>query len=93
MTKTLNNSKKSTEKKAEDLIIRHFLSDLLRTKLNKQSENNYNYNSINDITNSIAGLILNSIINAIVKHIIKKSSSGHKYSKCRRSKYNSQNCF
>ena len=33
-SKTLDNSKKLTEKRAEDLIIRHFLSDLIREKGN-----------------------------------------------------------
>ena len=87
--KTLDNSKKLTKKRAEDLIIRHFLSDLLRTKSNKQPEDDYNYDPINDVTNSIAGLTLNSIINTTVKHTVKKSSSGHKCSKCRRSGHNS----
>ena len=32
--KTLDNSKKSANKRGEDLIIRHFLSDLIREKGN-----------------------------------------------------------
>ncbi|RIA87272.1 hypothetical protein C1645_828029 [Glomus cerebriforme] len=49
VTKTLDTSKKLANKRAEDLIIRYFLSNLLRTKPNKQSEDDYNYNPINDI--------------------------------------------
>jgi hypothetical protein len=90
--KTLDNSKKSTEKRAEDLIIRHFLSDLLRTKSNKQPENDYDYDPIDDVTDSIADLTLNSVINAVVKCAVKKSSSGRKCSKYGKSGHNSQNC-
>ena len=89
--KTLDNSKKLTKKRAEDLIIRRFLGDLLRTKSNKQHEDDYDYDPIDDITNSMAGLSLNSVINAVVKRAVKKSS-GYKCSKCGRSGHNSQNC-
>ena len=86
--KTLDNSKKSTKKRAEDLIIRRFLGDLLRTKSNKQPEDDYDYDPIDDVTDSMAGLSLNSVINAVVKRAVKKSS-GYKYSKCGRSGHNS----
>src|SRR5947199_3326715 len=89
--KTLDNSKKSTKKRAKDLIIRRFLGDLLRTKSNKQPEDDYDYDPIDDVTDSMAGLSLNSVINAIVKRAVKKSS-GYKCSKCGRSGHNSQNC-
>ncbi len=92
MNKTLDNSKKSTEKRAEDLIIKRFLSDLLRIKSNKQRKDDYDYDPIDDVTDSMAGLTLNSIINAVVKHAVKKSSSGHKCSKYRRFEHNLQNC-
>ncbi|CAG8532121.1 2424_t:CDS:2 [Funneliformis mosseae] len=75
-TKTLDNSKKSANKRGEDLIIRRFLSELLRTKSNKQPEDNYNYDPVDDITDSMAGMTLNSAtINAIkfaVRSAVKK---------------------
>src|SRR5207302_5159840 len=86
--KTLDNSKKLANKRGEDLIIRRFLSELLRTKSNKQPEDDYNYDPIDDITDSMAGLSLNSVINAVVKRAVKKSS-GYKCSKCGRSGHNS----
>ncbi len=86
--KTLDNSKKLTKKRAEDLIIRRFLGDLLRTKSNKQPEDDYDYDPIDDVTDSMAGLSLNNVINAVVKHAVKKSS-GYKCSKCGRSGHNS----
>ncbi|CAI2194278.1 18084_t:CDS:1, partial [Funneliformis geosporum] len=49
-TKTLNNSKKSANKRGEDHIIRYFLSDLIREKGNVALGNVYNYDSIDDIT-------------------------------------------
>ncbi|GES89810.1 hypothetical protein GLOIN_2v1886689 [Rhizophagus clarus] len=49
-TKTLDNSKKSANKREEDLIIRQFLSELLRIKSNKQPEDDYNYDPVDDIT-------------------------------------------
>ncbi|CAG8629270.1 15737_t:CDS:2 [Funneliformis mosseae] len=57
--KTLDNSKKLVRKKAEDLAIRCFLSNLLRTKSNKQPEDEYNYDPVDDITDSIASMTLN----------------------------------
>ncbi len=87
-TKTLDNSKKSANKRGENLIIRRFLSDLIREKSNVAPGDDYNYNSIDDITDSIADMTLNSVINAVVKHVIKKSSSGCKCSKCEKSEYN-----
>ena len=75
-TKTLDNSKKSANKRGEDLIIRRFLSELLRTKSNKQPEDDYNYDPVDDITDSMAGMTLNSAtINAIksaVRSAVKK---------------------
>ncbi len=90
--KTLDNSKKLTKKRAEDLIIRRFLGDLLKIKSNKQPEDDYNYDPIDDVTDSMAGLSLNSVINAVVKRAVKKSL-GYKCSKCGRSGHNSQNCL
>ncbi|GES76871.1 hypothetical protein GLOIN_2v1886689 [Rhizophagus clarus] len=51
-TKTLDNSKKTANKRGEDLIIRRFLSELVRTKSNKQPEDDYNYNPVDDITDT-----------------------------------------
>ena len=86
--KTLDNSKKSTKKRAEDLIIMRFLGDLLREKGNVAPGDDYDYDPMDDVTDSMAGLSLNSVINAIVKRAVKKSS-GYKCSKCGRSEYNS----
>ncbi|PKK43202.1 hypothetical protein RhiirC2_804329 [Rhizophagus irregularis] len=75
-TKTLDNSKKSANKRGED-IIRQFLSELLRTKSNKQPEDDYNYDSVDNITDSMAGMTLNSAtinaINSAVKVPLRKN--------------------
>ena len=85
-TKTLDNSKKSANKREEDLIIRRFLSNLIREKGNVAPGNDYNYDLVDDITDSMAGLTLNSVINTVLKRAVKKCS------KCKRSGYNSQKC-
>ncbi|UZO29436.1 uncharacterized protein OCT59_022912 [Rhizophagus irregularis] len=76
-TKTLGNSKKSANKKAEDLIIRHFLDDILREKGNVAPSNDYNYDSMDDITDSMAGMTLNNAtikaIKSAVKSAVKKN--------------------
>ncbi|GBB91218.1 hypothetical protein RclHR1_01840015 [Rhizophagus clarus] len=76
VTKTLDNGKKSTNKRGEDLVIRRFLSELLRTKSNKQPEDDYNYDPVDDITDSMAGMTLNSVtidaINSAVRSAVKK---------------------
>src|SRR4051794_4920357 len=84
-TKILSNSKKSTSKRGKDLIIRHFLSDLMREKGNVAPSDNYNYDPVDDITDSMVELTLNNItINAIksavrraVKKCIKCGRFGH----------------
>ncbi|UZO12810.1 uncharacterized protein OCT59_004326 [Rhizophagus irregularis] len=79
----LDNSKKSANKRGEDLIIRRFLSELLRTKSNKQPEDDYNYDPVDDITDSMAGMTLNSAtINAIKSAV--KSAVKKKCTKCGR---------
>ncbi|CAG8776227.1 9566_t:CDS:2 [Gigaspora margarita] len=62
VTKTLDNSKKSSKKRAENIGINHFLSNLLRKNPGKHPANEYNHVSIKDISDSLAELILNSII-------------------------------
>src|SRR5581483_8152230 len=87
-------SKKTANKRGEDLIIRRFLSELLRTKSNKQPEDDYNYDPVDDITDSMAGMTLNSAtINAIksaVRSAVKKCTKcgrfGHTSRKCPRKK-------
>ncbi|CAB4481118.1 unnamed protein product [Rhizophagus irregularis] len=90
-TKTLDNSKKSANKRGEDLIIRRFLSELLRGKGSVAPSDDYNYDPVDDITDSMAGMTLNSAtINAIksaVKSAIKKCS------KCGRFGHTSRKCF
>ncbi|GET66957.1 hypothetical protein GLOIN_2v1886689 [Rhizophagus irregularis DAOM 181602=DAOM 197198] len=89
-TKTLDNSKKSANKRGKDLIIRRFLSELLRGKGSVAPSDDYNYDPVDDITDSMAGMTLNSAtINAIksaVKSAIKKCSKcgrfGHTSRKC-----------
>ncbi|CAG8520203.1 1211_t:CDS:2, partial [Dentiscutata heterogama] len=61
-TKTLDNSKKSSKKRAEDTAINRFLSDLLRKNLGKHSADEYDHDPIEDISDSLAGLTLNSVI-------------------------------
>ena len=93
-TKTLDNSKKSANKRGEDLIIRRFLSELLRTKSNGQPEDDYNYDPVDDISDSMAGMTLNSAtINAIksaIRSAVKKCTKcgrfGHTSHKCPRKK-------
>ncbi|GBB85734.1 hypothetical protein RclHR1_01220030 [Rhizophagus clarus] len=85
-----NNSKKLANKRGEDLIIRRFLSELLRGRGNSAPSDDYNYDPIDDITDSMASMILNSAtINAIksavrsaVKKCTKCSRFGHTSRKC-----------
>ena len=93
-TKTLDNSKKSANKKAENLLIRRFLSDLMREKGNVASGDDYNYDPVDNITDSMAGMTLNSAtINAIksaIRSAVKKCTKcgrfGHTSRKCPRKK-------
>ncbi|CAG8565950.1 4095_t:CDS:2, partial [Racocetra persica] len=62
VTKTLDNSKKSSKKRAEDTAINRFLSDLLRKNLVKHPADEYDHDSIEDISDSLTGLTLNSVI-------------------------------
>ncbi|RIB22435.1 hypothetical protein C2G38_2174003 [Gigaspora rosea] len=73
-TKTLDNSKKSSKKRAEDTAINHFLSDLLKKNLVKHSADEYDHDPIEDILDSLAGLTLNSVIKTAVRRAVKKSS-------------------
>ncbi|CAG8450075.1 15830_t:CDS:2 [Cetraspora pellucida] len=83
--------KKSSKKRAEDTAINRFLSDLLRKNPGKHFADEYDYNPIEDISDSLAGLTLNSVIKTAVRCAVKKSS-GHKCSICRRLEHNSRNC-
>src|SRR6266542_577061 len=67
VTKTLDNSKKSAGRRVKDNTIRRFLSDLLRKNPNNQPEDSYDYDPIDDISDSLAGLSLNSVINTAIK--------------------------
>jgi len=90
--KTLNNSKKSVGKKAEDLAIRRFLSDLLRERGNEAP--GIDYDPVDDITDSMAGMTLNkatiNAINSAVRSAVKKCTKcgrfGHTSRKCPRKK-------
>ncbi|CAG8599893.1 4212_t:CDS:2 [Racocetra fulgida] len=53
VTKTLDNSKKSSKKRAEDTAINRFLSDLLRKNLGKHPADEYDHDSIEDISDSL----------------------------------------
>ena len=91
-TKTLDNSKKSTGKKAEDLIIRRFLSGLLRKESNPPPGDGYNYDPVDDITDSMAGMTLNSVIlNRTIKTAVK--SAIKKCTKCDRFGHTSHKCI
>ncbi|CAG8467644.1 20330_t:CDS:2, partial [Racocetra persica] len=61
-TKTLDNSKKSTDKRVENTAVIYFLSDLLRKKLYIHPADENNYDPVDDISDSLAGLILNKQI-------------------------------
>ncbi|CAG8583322.1 20711_t:CDS:2 [Cetraspora pellucida] len=92
VTKTQDNSKKSSKKRAEDTVINCFLSDLLRKNPVKHPADKYDHNSIEVISDSLAGLILNSVIKTAVRCAVKKSLD-HKCSICRRFEHNFQNCL
>ncbi|CAG8782388.1 5229_t:CDS:2, partial [Racocetra fulgida] len=49
-TKTLDNSKKSSKKRAEDIGINCFLSNLLRKNLDKHPADEYDHDLIEDIS-------------------------------------------
>ena len=89
-TKTLDNSKKSANKRGEDLIIRRFLSELLRTTSNKQPEDEYNYDPVDDITDSMAGMTLNSATINAIKSAVR--SAVKKCTKCGRFGHTSRKC-
>ncbi|CAI2187964.1 14221_t:CDS:2, partial [Funneliformis geosporum] len=58
-TKTLDNSKKSANKRGENLIIRRFLSELLRGQGKVAPGDDYDYDPVDDLTDSMAGMTLN----------------------------------
>ncbi|GBB89187.1 hypothetical protein RclHR1_15880008 [Rhizophagus clarus] len=88
-TKTLNNSKKSANKRGEDLIIRQFLSELLREKGNEAP--GIDYDPVDDITDSMASMTLNSAtINAIKSAV--RSAVKKKCTKCGRFGHTSRKC-
>ncbi|CAG8777220.1 20436_t:CDS:2, partial [Racocetra persica] len=60
VTKTLDNSKKSADKRVENTAIICFLSDLLRKKLYIHLADENNHDPVDDISDSLAGLTLNS---------------------------------
>ncbi|CAG8576674.1 16677_t:CDS:10 [Cetraspora pellucida] len=66
VTKTLDNSKKSSKKRAKDTAINCFLSNLLRKNPVKHSVDEYDYDPIEDISDSLARLTLNSVIKTAV---------------------------
>ncbi|CAG8804431.1 21437_t:CDS:2, partial [Dentiscutata erythropus] len=70
-TKTLDNNKKSSKKRAEDTAINRFLSDLLRKNQGKHSADEYDHDPIEDISDSLAELTLNSVIKTAIRHPIK----------------------
>ncbi|PKY61396.1 hypothetical protein RhiirA4_486305, partial [Rhizophagus irregularis] len=80
------NSKKSANKRGEDLIIRRFLSELLRGRGNSAPSDDYNYDPVDDITDSMAGMTLNSAIINAIKSAVKKCT------KCGRFGYTSRKC-
>ncbi|CAI2186267.1 4360_t:CDS:2 [Funneliformis geosporum] len=61
VNKTLDKSKKSANKRGEDLIIRRFLSSLLREKGNVIPGDDYNYDPVDDITDKISSAKLKEI--------------------------------
>ncbi|CAG8680182.1 3852_t:CDS:2, partial [Racocetra fulgida] len=53
VTKTLDNSKKSSKKRVEDTAINHFLSDLLRKNPGKHPADEYDHDPIEDISDML----------------------------------------
>ncbi|GBB95435.1 hypothetical protein RclHR1_25330003 [Rhizophagus clarus] len=90
--KTLDNNKKSAGRRAEDNAIRCFLNDLLRKNPNNQPEDDYDYDPVDDILDSLTALTLNSVINTAIKRAVKKLSSKQKCFNCGRSGHNSCKC-
>ncbi|GBB91977.1 hypothetical protein RclHR1_19460009 [Rhizophagus clarus] len=90
-SKTLDNSKKLVNKRAEDRAIMRFLKDIARVRANEGLDEDYDYDPVDDITDSMASMTLNSTtINAIksaVRSAVKKCTkcgrfghTSHKYS-------------
>jgi hypothetical protein len=89
-SKTLDNSKKLANKREENLIIRRFLSELLREKGNVAPGDDYAYDPVDDITNSMAGMTLNSATINAIKSAVK--SAVKKCTKCGRFGHTSRKC-
>jgi hypothetical protein len=89
-TKTLDNSKKSANKRGENLIIRQFLSELLRGQGKVAPGDDYDYDPVDDLTDSMAGMTLNSATINAIKSAVK--SAVKKCSKCGRFGHTSRKC-
>ncbi|GBC07749.1 hypothetical protein RclHR1_07680003 [Rhizophagus clarus] len=93
-SKTLDNSKKLVDKKAEDHTIIHFLKDIARVRANEGLDEDYDYDPVDDITDIMANMTLNNVtINAIksaVRSAVKKCTKCGKFEhtscKCPRKK-------
>jgi hypothetical protein len=90
VTKTLDNSKKSANKRGENLIIRRFLSELLRGQGKVAPGDDYDYDPVDDLTDSMAGMTLNSATINAIKSAVK--SAVKKCSKCGRFGHTSRKC-
>ncbi|CAG8762464.1 25669_t:CDS:2, partial [Dentiscutata erythropus] len=72
-TKTLDNSKKSANKRVENTAVICFLSDLLKKKPYIHPADKNNHDPVDDISDSLVGLTLNSVINTAIKRLPKTS--------------------
>jgi hypothetical protein len=89
--KTLDNSKKLANKRAEDKIIRRFLSDYMRKNPGGDTADDYDYDPVDDITDSMAGMTLNKASINAIKSVV-KSAVKKKCTKCGRFGHTSRKC-
>ncbi|GBC01018.1 hypothetical protein RclHR1_04030013 [Rhizophagus clarus] len=89
-SKTLDNSKKLVNKRAEDHAIMRFLKDIARVRANEGLDEDYDYDPVDDITDSMAGMTLNSATINAIKSAVR--SAVKKCTKCGRFGHTSRKC-
>ncbi|GBB93129.1 hypothetical protein RclHR1_21130007 [Rhizophagus clarus] len=89
-SKTLDNSKKLVDKKAEDHAIMRFLKDIARVRANEGLDEDYDYDPVDDIIDSMADMTLNSVTINAIKSAVR--SAVKKCTKCSKFGYTSCKC-
>ncbi|GBC04248.1 hypothetical protein RclHR1_05590003 [Rhizophagus clarus] len=89
-SKTLDNSKKLVDKKAEDCAIMRFLKDIVRVRANEGLDEDYDYDPVDNITDSMADMILNSVTINAIKSAVR--SAVKKCTKCGKFEHTSRKC-